>query len=143
MIDIRDFNKLNEDKLKKKRVFKKFNLPLVYALATIFLNNFDKDSWDTSKEIFENCFKKTNRLSLLQGEIDENYNYKQTLDFLKKVEELDEEFHPTNSVLGGFLSQEIQKIVTRKGRPFHGLFTYDIVTQKGDVYSEDFMHNLV
>lgn len=53
------------------------------------------------------------------------------------------EFHPTNSVTGSILSQEIQKIVVRHGRPFYGLFVYDIKDQTGEVYPPKFLQNIL
>lgn len=49
------------------------------------------------------------------------------------------EFHPTSSVTGAVLAQEVQKIVANHGRPIYGFLTYDAKNQKSVTCYPDFL----
>jgi len=74
-------------------------------------------------------------------EID-NAEFDQAHDILTKMDTLPE-FHPTNSVMGSIIAQEVQKMVVKFGRPFYGMFTYDIKLQKGDLFTPSYLADIL
>mmetsp|Transcript_28415 Transcript_28415/g.25147 ORF Transcript_28415/g.25147 Transcript_28415/m.25147 type:complete len:231 (+) Transcript_28415:331-1023(+) len=135
--DIINFKEVQRSMMEKKRFFKKMNLPAVYALLMTYCYESISNQLEETVTAVNKKFIETNRARLVLN----NPEFDEALNIMNLPKT--EEFHPTNSILGSFLAQEIQKIVAREGRPFSGLFIHDFVSMKGEYYLPGFLLNLV